>query len=108
MSAWFKDNSYGETKPVGLKYTQMNWVSIDMSGNVFEWVEDHYHSNYDGIPKDGSAWVDRETGADRVLRGGSWGLSARFCRVAYRYGFGPAGRYGDVGFRLGLSLQSDG
>ena len=28
----------------------------DMIGNVFEFVLDEYHYNYDGSPNDGSAW----------------------------------------------------
>jgi sulfatase modifying factor 1 len=104
---WYADNSYGETKPVGLKHP--NELGIyDMSGNIFEWVEDQFHGNYDGIPKDGSAWVDREKGGDRVIRAGSWLLPALYCRVAYRSYDGPTNRDNDVGFRLGLSLQSGG
>ncbi len=103
--AWFKSNSHGETKPVGLKYP--NELGIyDMSGNVYEWVEDQYHSNYNGIPKDGSAWVDKEQGADRVLRGGSWYFSAQYCCVAYRNFYDPMIRLDYVGFRLGLSVNN--
>ncbi len=42
----------------------------DMAGNVWEWVEDTYHSSYQGAPTDGSAWVGG--GSYRVLRGGTW------------------------------------
>ena len=30
----------------------------DMHGNVFEWVEDDWHDNYNGAPDDDSAWID--------------------------------------------------
>lgn len=101
---WYEGNSYGETKPVGLKYP--NELGIyDMSGNVYEWVEDQYHGNYKGAPFDDSAWVDEEQGAIRVIRGGGWDYGARYCPVSYRINYDPTYRYNDVGFRLGLSLQ---
>ena len=42
-----------------------------MSGNVWEWMQDCWHSNYNGAPSDGSAWTN---GYCRyyVSRGGSW------------------------------------
>ena len=38
----------------------------------------------------------------RVLRGGSWFYSARFCRSAYRFRWLPVIRYNYIGFRVGL------
>jgi iron(II)-dependent oxidoreductase len=43
----------------------------DMSGNVWEWVRDWYHSSYNGAPDDGSSW-EEPSGTSRVLRGGSY------------------------------------
>jgi iron(II)-dependent oxidoreductase len=43
----------------------------DMSGNVWEWVQDWYHDNYEDAPDDGSAWEMPE-GTRRVLRGCSF------------------------------------
>jgi formylglycine-generating enzyme required for sulfatase activity len=45
----------------------------DTAGNVSEWVQDCYHDNYEGAPKDGLAW-EPSTGEcrRRVVRGGSW------------------------------------
>jgi formylglycine-generating enzyme required for sulfatase activity len=68
-----------------------------MHGNVWEWVEDVYQSSYEGAPTDGSAWLD--DGADRVVRGGSWGSEARIARSAYRGRGGPGVRFGVLGFR---------
>jgi formylglycine-generating enzyme required for sulfatase activity len=49
------------------------WGLHDMLGNVGEWVEDCWHENYDGAPKDGSVWGKQQGGdcARRVIRGGS-------------------------------------
>ena len=45
-----------------------------MSGNVWEWVEDCWHGNYNGAPTDGRAWKAENGGncGQRVVRGGSW------------------------------------
>ncbi len=105
---WYSDNSHQETKPVGLK--DANELDIyDMSGNVWEWVEDDWHGSYKGAPEDESAWINAgNRGSPRVLRGGGWTSYALYCRVAYRYSYGPDTRTDDVGFRLALSLQSVG
>ena len=102
---WYEENSSGQTHPVGQKLG--NELSLyDMSGNVWEWVEDQWHSDYTGAPKDGSAWLNADKGASRVLSGGSWIRSARRCRVSDRLNASPGDRGGDIGFRLVLSLQS--
>jgi formylglycine-generating enzyme required for sulfatase activity len=71
-----------------------------MHGNVREWCEDHWHSNYDGAPTDGSAWLTEDSEAPRVRRGGSWISSPRNCRSAYRYYNDPDNRYYTFGFRV--------
>ena len=102
--AWYRENSHSETKIVGLKYS--NELGIyDMSGNVWEWVEDQWHKNYEGAPTDGSTWVDREENAARVLRGGTWAYDPQDCRCSVREFIAPQGRYRLNGFRLCCSLQ---
>jgi formylglycine-generating enzyme required for sulfatase activity len=92
-----------KTSPVG-KYKPNNFGLHDMSGNVWEWVEDCYHGSYKDKPmKDGSAWVSGSCEI-RVLRGGSWFDIPRDGRSAYRVGVNPQYRYSSVGFRLAQDL----
>jgi formylglycine-generating enzyme required for sulfatase activity len=74
----------------------------DMSGNVWEWVEDTYHDSYAGAPSDGSAWVGGSS--MRVLRGGSWGKQPKYSRAASRHKFGTNYRDFSFGFRLARTL----
>jgi len=105
--AWYgfyatpKGNSGKTTNPVATK--QANAFGLyDMSGNVWEWVEDSYHANYNGAPTDGSAW--QGDGAKRVLRGGSWGNGPDDSRSAYRNLGTPAVRNDGIGFRVARTL----
>jgi len=74
-----------------------NFGLYDMSGNVWEWVEDSYHPNYNGAPVDGSTWIDDAT--KHLLRGGSWSSKPQEVRATQRGKIEPASR-GSVGFRV--------
>ena len=102
--AWNNSNSgsylFNSPHPVATK--QANAFGLyDMSGNVWEWVEDNYHASYNGAPEDGSAWMG---GTMHVLRGGSWGKDPKFGRAARRSKFST--NYSDFsyGFRLAQTL----
>jgi formylglycine-generating enzyme required for sulfatase activity len=76
----------------------------DMHGNVWEWCQDRWHNNYDGAPSDGNAWETRTSGNyGRVLRGGSWGTHAFFCRAASRRY--DSGQIPHLGFRVAAFVQ---
>jgi len=65
--AWYKDNSGGQTHPVGLKSANAFGL-YDMAGNVWQWTEDCYAESYSGVPTDGRA---NETGVSDPRRGGT-------------------------------------
>ena len=99
--SWYMENSGEKTHPVGQKAA--NELGLyDMSGNVWEWVEDCWHWNYEGAPMDGSAWVSRDR--YRVLRGGSWSHDPGLLRSAYRFWINPGDRSNSGGFRVARTL----
>ena len=97
----YKNGEKGEyrKKTVAVKSFSPNpWGLYEMHGNVWEWVADAWHENYEGVPEDGSVW-EGEAGARRVVRGGSWIDNALFCRSAYRDAYRPGNRFDYLGFR---------
>ncbi len=98
--AWYDgNNSPDGSKPVGGKLPNAFGL-YDMSGNVWEWCEDDYHSSYTGAPVNGSAWVDAPRGSNRLLRGGSWFNRDDCCRSAYRSYFNPDNTSSGFGLRI--------
>lgn len=92
--AWYAYNSYRCTHIVKEDSKLPNELGIyGMSGNVWEWCDSYWRSNYNANP-------DRSF---RVMRGGSWnnGLVDR-CRVAYRNYGAPDYSNNSIGFRLVL------
>lgn len=77
----------------------------DMHGNVFEWVEDCGHTNYEGAPRDGRAWTRDGNCAVRVIRGGSWFNHAPLLRSAFRGGSKVVQRFTHYGFRVARTID---
>jgi formylglycine-generating enzyme required for sulfatase activity len=96
-SHWDKN----QTAPVG-SFKPNPFGMYDTAGNVWEWVEDCWHDNYNGAPTDGSAWKEAGGGncALRVMRGGSWLVSPGSLRSSYRNKDNAGRRFNSVGFRL--------
>ena len=101
--AWYEDNSGEKTHRVGQQ--QANELGLhDMSGNVWEWVQDCWNANYAGAPSNGRAWT-RGDCSSRVLRGGSWYSIPRDLRSANRFRFSSGFRSSFFGFRIARSLD---
>lgn len=95
--AWYYNNSNQSTHPCGTK--RANALGLyDMSGNVYEWCEDWYGSQY--LQYDNNNPKGASNGSYRVFRGGSWYDYTKYCRVADRGSNTPSARDGNVGFRV--------
>jgi formylglycine-generating enzyme required for sulfatase activity len=93
--AWIASNT-NETRPVGGKLG--NGLGLhDMSGNVFEWVNDRY-GPYTAMAQTDP--VGPSSGIDRVFRGGSWGDGSYGCRASFRAADSPDLSFFQIGFRV--------
>lgn len=72
-----------KTTDVG-KFPPNSFGLYDMHGNIWESCQDVYNDNYQGAPKDGSAWLTGKNNNSMMLRGGGWIFNARYCRSADR------------------------
>jgi formylglycine-generating enzyme required for sulfatase activity len=75
----------------------------DMGGDVDQWVEDCWHSSYQGAPVDGSPWIEGNCLA-HVVRSGSWKNDPSYVRTASRDHYDTRIRYPTHGFRVARSL----
>jgi formylglycine-generating enzyme required for sulfatase activity len=71
-----------QTSPVG-SFPPNRFGLYDTAGNVWNWVQDYWHENYEGAPTDGSAWLGK-TGSRCVMRGGSWAGGPELLRSSCR------------------------
>ena len=103
--AIYRDNSGDKTHEVGPIRTYSNLPNAfglyDMHGNVWEWTQDWYTNS----PRGNVDPVGPSTGANRVIRGGSFYNGAGGLRLAYRGSNKPSYGYNYVGFRLVRTLH---
>ena len=75
----------------------------DMHGNVWEWCKDTYGGT--GMRAlDGDHSSDREGGADRIFRGGSYLNSPSFARAGFRFSYAPGRRLPTLGLRPAMAV----
>jgi formylglycine-generating enzyme required for sulfatase activity len=102
--AWWGNNAQRTTHPVGQKKPNA-WGLYDMHGNVWEWCADGYAEDY-YAKSPAEDPVGPDSGASRVLRGGSWRdvVTPLAFRCAYRDNSRPDLRLSDSGFRVARTL----
>ena len=89
----------------------------DMAGNVWEWVQDEHHNNYESAPSDGGGWCvgacptsasdpayNANDAVRRSLRGGAWLSVADYLRAANRYNHAPTYNDDLTGGRLARAV----
>ena len=99
---WFEDNAHdvGENYAHLVDQKRANGFRLsDMHGNVWEWCSDWHDTEYYKTSPVNDP-QGPSSGSCRVVRGGSWDFTLRYCRSANRYGFTPSKHYCSLGFRV--------
>ena len=97
--AWFNYQGGSQTRVVGGKLGN-GYGLHDMSGNVWEWVNDWFSSSYySSSPQNNPPGPT--AGTARVVRGGHWGDGVSYdCRASVRNYYTPAYSSSFIGFRV--------
>ncbi len=95
--AWYGEGAAGTTDPVCQKKPNA-WGLCDMTGNVFQWVNDWYDANYYSVSPSNNP-PGPTTGEFRVYRGGSGFNDLSCLRASRRFSDTVNFRSPDQGFR---------
>lgn len=90
------------TSPVG-SFPANRFGLSDVIGDVWQWVADCGHDNYNGAPTDGSIWAGGDC-STHTVRGGAWFQGPESARSAARAADKTDFHIGDIGFRVAKSL----
>lgn len=100
---WSQANSRSQPHSVFDHDNKTNAFGLsDMSGNVSEWLEDRYFSNYSKGPKTEKPRVGSSEFV--VYRGGSFQTPVLDCRSARRFMNIPGAGFDDIGFRVARTV----
>lgn len=90
------------TTPIGLFDNATPEGVYDLTGNAYAWTTSIYNSQQFPYPyKADDGRENLNSIAERVLRGGAWGIIQHDARSAARFSSDPAYRYYLIGFRVG-------
>ena len=99
------DDGQIHSSPAGT-YAPNDFGLYDTQGNVWEWVTDCNHKNYEGAPADGSSWQEDDCQFG-VIRGGSYLNLVERSSVTVRAGRPRSGAATNMGFRIALGTSTD-
>jgi formylglycine-generating enzyme required for sulfatase activity len=99
--SWYRHNSDNTTNPVGQK-SPNHWGLYDMTGNVWEWVQDGRDNDRSSTTANSRTEPSSETGT-RFTHGGGWFDNEQLCQATALSKWKANQRFDCLGFRLARS-----